>query len=267
MDFGSRIDDNTNYFAQSEATKLLKKKQNKLLSISLLWFSLGIFITFLFAGLFSYIPALGKLIVRPESKDTFQPWLVILIALAAQIGVSIVIRSFFNIKKLGSIKTVWLAVGYAIYVASSTIILTIMATFLKWSGYLDGSTLTLSFLIPFAIFVVTGLLGYFGIIKFEKLWPIIIVCLVASFIVMITTMFTVFRNQKAYSLLSVLFIVIATISIGINFRAIRLATESTKNNLDNVSMWNLGLFFGFDLYTNLYSLTLQTLSLFSYLKS
>ncbi|APJ38174.1 MAG0110 family membrane protein [Mycoplasmopsis pullorum] len=144
-----------------------------------------------------------------------------------------------------------------------------------WLEFDSNRTLIIfgSLLIPGIIMIAAGLLGYFEIIKIEKLtfiyWILFAVYIVTTIVVFVTIFVT--SNSKTLltmsNFYSFLIITIVFVSTAIDFYLLRKKAESFETTVDKKELVKEALMFSVSLFSNYVQLVLQILRLFSFNKN
>ncbi|QJR44409.1 MAG0110 family membrane protein [Mycoplasma miroungirhinis] len=231
-------------------TETKTQKKHKLLGLSLLWFSLGIFITILFSGVIASIPSVYISWINFTESRGISPQTFIYSSIIIEFFACFIFQLFFMYKREKTTSLVVSIIAYFVYVLISTASLTFFTLSLNAYSQLNVSQAVLMFLIPIVMFIIVGVLGYFEKIDFSKFTWLIIVGIIATILMWLLSFFTVFRSNKIWSLYFSLMIVVSLVIIGFNFQIIKKydVQLETNGNRNNLAILGLSITFGFNLY-------------------
>ncbi len=246
------IFDRKDWRAYSRADEATKKLTNKLLSFSLMWLGVAI----LFVGLITFailsidsLFAIYLRIVRPITSRTTGILLFLFLLLGVNFGLSYYIGKS---ALADNPPTFVLVLLFFVFVIANSIILPlIFATELVLG---NGNYIMIAIGGAGGIMGLIGILGYFQVINFGKLLPLILIGFVIEIILFIVSLY-VFSTflETLYSLIA---ITVTLGAIGYEFWSIRnqssviLANYNSEREIKRVflrlSIWNaLGLYISF----------------------
>ncbi|MBU4691193.1 MAG0110 family membrane protein [Mycoplasma zalophi] len=230
-------------------SELKTQKKHKLLGLSLLWFSLGIFITILFSGVIASIPSVYISWISFTLSVGIAPQTFIYVSIIVEFIACFIFQLFFAYKKNKKISIVMSIIAYFAYVLISTASLTFFTLALNAYSQLNMAHAILMFIIPIAMFAIVGVLGYFDKVDFSKFTWIVTVGIIATVVMWIISFFTVFRSNKIWSLYFALMIIVSLVIIGFNFQIIKkYDVELENSDKNNLVIVGLSITFGFNLY-------------------
>lgn len=242
---------NTNIFNIKKNTIQYEytKNNNKLLSFSLMWFSLAISLVLLFSLGVSFIEPMRDFFVNFFNVLGFSFWIIIPLV---QIGLVFLINYLiYKNKSLFSI-----VLSFFIFVFIESIVVAFI--FIVYSPNLaQNRNILLVLLIPFGILIFMGILGYFKIFNFSKILPILIF---STFALAITGILFWFILDDVlivtYSFISVL---LFSVWIGFDMYVIRRTSEemSRVNNYTNSDYLKVSISFGLKLFLDFINILLS----------
>lgn len=220
-------------------------KKHTILSLSLIWFSYILIVTFSFGALLTWqAPVIKIWISSIFARNTIFAWTLIISLSIVQIVLMLVVGFFAHKLPLG-----WLAFFATLYaLMMGVFIIPIIQFFVS-------QPLSVSFgliLIPSVTMLIMGLLGYFDVINFKKLWPLILALSISLIVVSLIAVFTINNsNQRILTLLiSVLGFIVMALYMGLDFWIIskqgKYITEY-EIQIEKKELNRLGLLFGLHL--------------------
>ncbi|MGL6125281.1 MAG: Bax inhibitor-1/YccA family protein [Metamycoplasmataceae bacterium] len=222
-----------------EKSKERSSTKNRLISYSLMWMGLGVAIIFLMTYLVISVPQIGELVSRIANSSS--GWTILLV-----VNMVLIISLSFSMHKMNIASLVLLYIAF-VFVEGFFV-----STTLYYSGFdtqVEGfKNVFLLFLIPSAIFILMGMLGYFQVFDFSKIAPFLIFATIG---LMIFSVFLIFfggeSTQKWYSLLG---IIIFSLWIGFDIWWIQRTSDQIEaaGGIENDQLVRIGLMFGLRLF-------------------
>lgn len=175
----------------------VQKATNRLLSYSLMWFGLAISFVLLITFSVLKIPAIQKLYLS-LFLIIFSNFVWIIIFSITMIALNLLLYWFIVKFARRNIPLAILILAYLVFVILESIWLPLLLM------NFDTNSITLIFLIPTLGISLIGLLGYFRVINFEKIMPLVFIAIGLTFIFSLVSFF-VMNNwiQTIYAALSV----------------------------------------------------------------
>ncbi|WP_406614942.1 MAG0110 family membrane protein [Mycoplasmopsis hyopharyngis] len=254
---------NNNFAEETKLKNPVTMKKNSLLALSMIWFAYFLIITIAFASLIVWQQkAIVSFIEKHINEFAF---LIITITLFIAFFVLSIIISFFSHK---------MSKGWLISVLTffalfwGILLIPIINHFLSQP---IAKSLAL-LLIPSVTMLLVGILAYFNVINFSKVWPIIIAISIALGIVILITFLTndSFVQRKLNLLIAVLGFIIIVLYMGIDFMLISKRgrfIEEYDVQVEKDFLMKQGILFGFHLATDFIVLIRYTLVILNSLKN
>lgn len=219
--------------------------KGKLLSRSLLWMGLGLFVIILVAFLSSSISSFNSIMLQISFGT---PWLILTF-----VNIGLIFAMFFSIRNFQTS----IYISAILYVIFSFIQGIYVSSILFLTNLQNLSNLLLLMLIPAGIFVIMGIIAFSNIIDFTKLLPFTFFAFIGLLVMSIILIFVQSDVGQRWFLFlaAALFI----IWIGIDLQMIKRTEDAfsiSNEVMDNSTMNRLAFMFGFQLFLDFVNLLL-----------
>lgn len=221
----------------------VKVKKHSLLSLALMWFGYFLLLTFGTGAIITWqAPNIFSFFLQ-EGKELTTMIISIVIGIFAIIN--IIIIGFFAYR-LSFKSLIFWSTTYALYLGI------LVAPIIQYAINAPIYEIMGIMLIPSAAFITMGLLGYFHIINFGKIWPIILILSIGLLIVSLISIFLIgFKHQESRSLyigISIGFYILMCLYTGLDFWIISSFDKKTSpyinSEVEQKELKRLGVLFG-----------------------
>ncbi|MCR8613145.1 MAG: Bax inhibitor-1 family protein [Mycoplasma sp.] len=220
-----------NNFNSQGFIKVRTKGQHKILASSLLWFSFGLFVVFGLAFLLTNVTAIKNFYLNNAFNNSAAVVVIVVISIALPY---IINYGAFRFK----IET--LAILYVLYCTYFAFLMSFV--FLEYADQFTDLLLIIG--ITIGIFIFMSLLGYFQVVNFGKLAPLLIFASIAMFGIAIATWFV--YSSILITIMSVFGVILFSGYIGFDMWKISRTEEmyDASNSLEKSDITRFGLIFG-----------------------
>lgn len=255
-------DNNNNFIEETKLKNPVKMKKNSLLALSMIWFAYFLIIAVAFSSAIIWQQkAIISFIKKYINDFTF---LVITITVFIAFFVFSIVISFISHK---------LSKGWLISILTFFALLWGILLIPIINHFINqpiAKSLAL-LLIPSVTMLLVGILAYYNVINFDKVWPIIIAIIIALGIVILITFLTKdsFAQRKLNLLIAVLGFILIMLYMGIDFMLISRTGRFINEydvEVEKDFLMKQGILFGFHLATDFIVLIRYSLVILSSLK-